>query len=94
MSKEQFVEMLKDPLQAEAKQLDELVNSLALGNSVETLPGRTLMYITIFMDHCYIGSNEKAELEYQVSCATKHWWLEGITYDDMHSQISMGFRER
>ena len=94
MSKEQFVEMLKDPLQAEAKQLDKLVSSLAMGNKVETLPGRTLMYITIFMDHCYIGNADKNDIKYKVQCATKHWWLESITYDDMHSQISMGFRER
>ena len=94
MSKEEFILKLKDPMYAEAMQLDRLVESLAQGNSVETIPGRSLMYITIFMDKCLIQENEKRELEWKVKYATKHWWMEGCQYTQEGSQISMGFRER
>lgn len=94
MSKEEFVANLKDPMQAEASKLDKIVESLAKGNSVETIPGKTLMYITIFLDHTYINDIEKQTIEAALRNNTKHWWLEGVTYDDMHSQITIGFRER
>ena len=58
MSKRDFILKLKDPLYAEAMKLDELVESLALGNSVETIPGASLLYITIFMNKCFIGGGE------------------------------------
>lgn len=79
---------------AEAMQLDRLVESLAQGNTVETIPGRSLMYITIFMDKCLIQENERRQLKFEVQCATKSWWLEGCEYTQDGSQISMGFRER
>lgn len=94
MNKEEFVLKLKDPMYAEAMQLDKLVESMAQGNTVETIPGRSLMYITIFMDNCLIQENEKRELEYKVSYATSHWWMEGCRFDNDHTQICMGFRER
>ncbi len=94
MSKEEFVRKLKDPMYAEAMQLDRIVESLAQGNTVETVPGRTLMYITIFMDKSLIQENERRQLEYQVQGATQHWWMEGCRYDKEHTQICMGFRER
>lgn len=94
MSKRDFIMKLKDPLYAEAMKLDELVESLALGNTVETIPGASLMYITIFMNKCFIGENERRTLEWEVQKATKLWWFEGAQYVEMHSQITMGFRVR
>ena len=94
MNKEEFILRLKDPMYAEAMQLDRIVESLAEGNTVETIPGRSLMYITVFMDKSHIYQHEKETIEYQVKGATKHWWMEGCNYDKDHSIITMGFRER
>lgn len=93
MSKQDFYDKLKDPLKAEAAKLDSIAKSFAGDNYVETLPGKDLMYITIFMDKAPLDECISKRLDDAITEAAHHWHLEAI-HLTMTSEISMGFRAK
>jgi hypothetical protein len=93
VSKEDFVMKLKDPLMAEAAELTKITESLVGSNRVETLPGKDLMYITVFMDNEPLVPEDGQRLEEAIEKATRYWHLEALNVT-LYSEISMGFRAK
>ena len=93
MSKQEFYDKLKDPLKAEAMRLSSITKSFVGENYVETLPGKDLMYITVFMDQELLTEETAKELDQAIEKATHHWHLEAVNVT-LYSEISMGFRAK
>ena len=78
---------------AEAAELTKITQEFVGSNKVETLPGKDLMYITVFMDKEPLVPEDGQRLEEAIEKATKHWHLEA-THLTLYSEISMGFRAK
>lgn len=92
MNKEQFVNKLKDPINAEAIELGQLIEEYTNGNKIEIIDGESIMYITVFVTKEIKQENFIRELEIKIKRTARIWWLEAIQYIQNESQISMGFR--